>query len=810
MLDIKDFTVFETENSFDFKGFLLKVASYWKWFLVCLAITFFIAYQVNLRKQKIYSLTSTIAVKEQDNPLFTNNTSLIFNWGGASDQVQNVASTLQSRSHNEIVVNKLNFFIDYLKDQKYYTEDVYGKTPFTIEIDKSKNQLYQTPFKIIFTTANTFKINIETEQQTLPVYNYSTGQATTVKFNATDLNKSYKLGELITLPFLNIIIAKTNFRENYINEEYKVVFNDIDGTVAKYQGIVVEVDEKSSSVLRLSFTDSNKNRIVDFLNETVNVLIQQQLDSKNQFADNTIAFIDTTLKRMEGEMETNNKELKDFTRNKNIVELESGGTELQSQASMLDLQNEETNRKLQYYNLLTKYLTTSTDYSKLPAPTVAGIEDPNIVSNVANIISLSVERSQLAYTVKSPVMFNDIDNKISALKKVLLENIRSAKAAVQIQSGNIKSQLGRTESRLRQLPEETQDYTRIARKYDLNRTLYETYLQKRTEASIVKAANLSDIQFIDPAKDTGGGQIGPRTSANYVLALLVGLLLPLIIVFLKFFINDTIHNLDDLNRLTNIPVLGVIGMSKLNTNLAVFEKPKSALAESFRAIRSSLQFLYKRQNVNGSKTLMVTSSVGGEGKSFCAMNIATVFAMSDKKTIIVGLDLRKPKLFDDFKIKNDVGVVNYLIGTKNLNEIIFKTQVNNLDVIPSGPIPPNPSELLISDALPVLLDSLKENYDYIILDTPPIGLVADAVELVHHADVTLYITRQNYTKRNMVNVLNTKVKRGELNNVSIIFNGFENKAKYGTYYGYDSYSYGYYDNETKNNSVISKIKSKFK
>jgi len=810
MLDIKDFAVFESENSFDFKGFLLKVASYWKWFLICLAITFFIAYQVNLRKQKVYNLTSTIAVKEQDNPLFTNNTSLIFNWGGASDQVQNVASTLQSRSHNELVVNKLNFFINYLKDQKYYTEDVYGKTPFKIELDKSKNQLYQTPFKIIFTGTNTFKIVIETEAQSLPVFNYNTGQSATVPFNANQLKKNYKFGELIQLPFLNAIVVKANFPDNFVNEEYKVVFNAIDGTVAKYQGIIVEVDEKSSSVLRLSFTDSNKQRIVDFLNETVNVLIQRQLDSKNLFADNTISFIDTTLKRMEGEMETNNKELKDFTRNKNIVELESGGTELQSQASMLDLQNEETNRKLQYYNLLTKYLNTSTDYSKLPAPTVAGIDDPNIMANVANIIALSVERSQLAYSVKSPVMFNDIDNKISSLKRVLLENIRSAKTAIQIQSGTIRSQLGRTESRLRQLPEETQDYTRIARKYDLNRTLYETYLQKRTEASIVKAANLSDIQFIDPAKDTGGGQIGPRTSANYVLALLVGLLLPLLIIFLKFFINDTIHNLEDLNRLTNIPVLGVIGISKLNTNLAVFESPKSALAESFRAIRSSLQFLYKRQNVNGSKTLMVTSSVGGEGKSFCAMNIATVFAMSDKKTVVVGLDLRKPKLFDDFNIKNDVGVVNYLIGAKNTEDVIFKTQVPNLDVIPSGPIPPNPSELLMSDALPALLDSLKEKYDYIILDTPPIGLVADAVELVHHADVTLYVTRQNYTKRGMINVLNTKVKRGELNNVSIIFNGFENKAKYGTYYGYDSYSYGYYENDTKDNSVISKIKSKLK
>ena len=189
----------------------------------------------------------------------------------------------------------------------------------------------------------------------------------------------------------------------------------------------------------------------------------------------------------------------------------------------------------------------------------------------------------------------------------------------------------------------------------------------------INTANLSDVQFIDAAKDTGGGLLGPKTSVNYVLALFLGLLIPLIFVFVRTILDNTIKNTGDIVRLTKIPVIGVVGKKHTVSNLSVFEKPKSPLAESFRAIRSSLQFLYKKQQA-GTKVLMLTSSVGGEGKTFCSMNIATVFALSEKKTVIVGLDLRKPKIFEDFKIENTIGAVNYLIGQKSIEEITQKSK----------------------------------------------------------------------------------------------------------------------------------------
>jgi succinoglycan biosynthesis transport protein ExoP len=290
---------------------------------------------------------------------------------------------------------------------------------------------------------------------------------------------------------------------------------------------------------------------------------------------------------------------------------------------------------------------------------------------------------------------------------------------------------------------------------------------------------------------------------------------PLLFIFGIFFINNSIQSADDISKLTQIPLIGVIGVNKNSLNLAVFDKPKSALSEAFRTIRSSLQFLYKKQQLSGSKTLMITSSISGEGKTFCSINIATVFALSEKKTVIIGLDLRKPRLADEFNLKNQIGVVNYLIKQNSLAEITNSTQIPNLDVILSGPIPPNPSELILSDAMNELIIELKDKYDYIILDTPPVGLVSDALELAQYADVTLYIVRQNYTKKDMITLLNTRVKRGELSNASIVLNGYENKAKYGTAYGYGygygAYSNGYHEEEEKSNfwnGILNKFKKK--
>jgi len=815
MLDIKDFSIFENHSNFDFKGLLLKIVSYWKWFLISLVIAFAIAYQVNIRKEKIYSMQTMISIKEESNPFFTSNTSLVFNWGGISDQVNGISTILKSRSHNELVVDKLQFYIDYLVQGKYNLVDSYGAVPFYLEIDKSKGQIANTLISIKFLNENEYEIKIPFENNSVSLITYSENKYTTTAVQPAEFVKKYKVGEQVSLPFLNWKLQINDNPGFYKGNEYFVRFNDFDGTVSRYRSLDVSSDDKGGSLLTLSLQGTNKARMVEYLNSTVRMLIKIQLDGKNQFANNTIKFIDSTLVAMESQLKETGNELKTFRKDKNIYEIEDGGLKVSNKIMDFDVEKDQISRKIAYYNSLKTYLNNSVDYSRLPAPSVAGIEDPNIAINVSKLIGLSTQRSEMAYAVKSDKIFKDFDNQMRAVKDVLLENIASAKSSLLYDLSLINAKIGQAESTVKKLPEEQQELLKIKRKYDLNDNIYTEFLQKRNEAEIVKASNLSDIHFIDPAKDIGGNLIGPKTSVNYVLALFLGILIPLIFVFIIFFINNSIQNPDDISKLTQIPLIGVIGFNKDSVNLAVFEKPKSALSESFRTIRSSLQFLYKKQRVSGAKTLMITSSVSGEGKTFCSINIATVFALSEKKTVIIGLDLRKPRLADEFNLTSNIGVVNYLIKQKSLDEITHSTQIPNLDVILSGPIPPNPSELILSEAMKELIDELKQKYDYIILDTPPVGLVSDSLELAQYADVTLYIVRQNYTKKDMITLLNNRIKRGELSNASIVLNGYENKAKYGSGYGYGygygAYSNGYHEEEQKVNllkSVFNKFNKK--
>ena len=808
MLDTKDFSFFENQNNFDFKGFLIKTGSYWKLFILSLVITFTIAYQVNIRKQKIYGINTSISIKEQSNPFFTSGTSLTFNWGGTSDQVQMISSTLKSRSHNEVVVGRLQYYISYLKQGQYYKIDAYGEAPFHVVIDKNKAQVLSKNIKIKFLSENEYQLIIEFDKKKADVFNYIKNKKEISNVATGKFIKKYKVGERVSLPFLNWVVEINENPNKYVGSEYIVKFNEFDKVVAEFQKVKVVTDEKSGSILTLALEGTNKARMVDYLNATVNVLIKSELDKKNLFATNTIKFIDSTLIETEKELKRNGDEMKTFQKDKNITDIESGGTAITDLLKTYDTEKDDVSRKIAYLNALKSYLKNNDDFSKLPAPSVAGIDEPNIVVNVSKLISLSIERSQMAYAIKNEKLFKDFDNEMLSVKKVLLENINSYRNALNYDLANVTSKINEQEKNIKQLPEDKQELNKIVRKYSLSDNVYSNFLAKKSEAQIVKAANLSDIHFLDTAKDTGGGLLGPRTNVNYVIAFFMGLLIPLLIVFIIFFINNAVQNVDDISRLTQIPLIGVVGKKHVASNLAVFEKPKSALSEAFRAIRSSLQFIYKKQHLDGSKTLMLTSSISGEGKTFCSINIATVFALSGKKTVIVGLDLRKPKIFDDFKIENNIGAVNFLINQKTIEEITQKTHIPFLDVITSGPVPPNPSELIMGDNMRILMKELKNKYDYIILDTPPVGLVSDALEIAQYCDVTLYIIRQNYTKKDMITLLNNREKRGELNNISIILNGFENKAKYGYAYGYGfdygygSYSNGYHEDDKKGNVFI--------
>lgn len=803
MFDLKDFNINNNQFSFDFKGFLNKLIGYWKWILITLFIALFVAYQINVRKLQNYKLSSNIALKEESNPLFTNNTSLIFNWGGTSDQVQNIMSTLQSRTHNEFVVDELNLYLNYLKQGKYHLEDVYGKTGYYFDFDKSSNQLIGQLIQIKILENNAFQIEINLEEQTVNLFNFSNFESTPYTFKTNNYKQSFKLGQKINLPFLKGQLVKTN--EKKTESEFFIKFDDFDETVKTFKNnIKPETDTKSSSIINLTMVGTNVIKLETYLNQTVRVLIKKQLERKNKFANNTIAFIDSTLMSIDGQIKDNENELKTFNNKVNIVKLESGNM-ITNQLLSAETERDTHERKIAYYNMLNSYINSkSNDFSNLPAPTVASIEDPNVVVNVSKLIELSNQKLDKSKMVKNPALLKTYDDEMDNLKSIIKENIQASKASIQYDINKANNKINILEGSINRLPTDQQDYLKITRKHNLNNQLFTNFLSKRNEAEIVKASNVSDIQFIDTAKISDSNPIGSNNKLNYILAVFIGILIPVIFIFFIHLYDKKILTIEDITTRTTVPVLGVIGKNT-SSPLAVFEKPQSALAESFRSVRSSLQFMFVKNNHNEGKTIMLTSSISGEGKTFCSINLASIYALSNKKTILVGLDLRKPKIFDDFNLNNDVGVVHFLSNQKNLSEIVQKSKIENLDIILSGPIPPNPSELLISDRLMQLNETLKNNYDYIIYDTPPIGLVADALHLSSEVDQTIFVFRQNFSKKEMINLLNIKLKKDELKRVSIILNDFEVKSKYGYGYnedygygyGYGSYSHGYYENDKK-------------
>lgn len=799
---------------FDFKAFVFRTISYWKWFLLVLVIGFYIVYQQNIRREFSYSLSASIMVQDDKNPLFTSNTSLVFNYGGISGKVQDVLLNLKSRKHHEKVVDSLYLSLTYLKQGRFYKTDIYKRAPFEFVGLDNAFQVIGKPIKVSFIDDVSFELSYDFEEaQSISAQNFSDKSIKSFPLSSSTFSKTYDFDEYIDLPFLKGSIVKKDNMPIVLGQEFFIKYTDFNRTVSGFIRGFTVLNEQRSPLLVLRLANKNKQKTVDYLNTSVFILERDQLKRKNQYAINTVAFIDKQLARVKGELNVKVDSLNEFKKANKIFDIKSESDLLINKIESYNNQKERFNQTLLSYDLLENYLRTSNEFTNFPAPALQGITDNNIVGNISEIIGLSGRKSKLEYSVRNNVsVFEDLNRQIEALKNVLIQNIASIRSNIGFQIQSIDSKTEGLRNDFSVIPENKHKLQSIEREYLLSQGTYNLYLAKRGEADLIQASNISDIVVVEPAKDTGQGRNSVNLNIRYIFAFFAAFIPMFLLSFIITFFDNKLHTPADLEKLTKIPLLGVVGENEFETNLVVLQKSKSAMAEAFRTIRSSLQYMYRKHDLKGSKTVLVTSSVSGEGKTFCSINIASVFALSGKRTVLLGLDLRKPKIFDDFEINNEIGVVNYLIGQKSLKEVIQKTKVDNLDVITSGPIPPNPSELLIGEIMDTLMDELKSKYDYIILDTPPIGLVADAMELIEYADASLYVVRQDYTKKEMLTLINDKYKKGEVKNISFLYNFYNQKAKYGYGYGYGygNYANGYHDNDIKKESIKTKFKSLFK
>ncbi|MDT8346458.1 MAG: polysaccharide biosynthesis tyrosine autokinase, partial [Flavobacteriaceae bacterium] len=596
--------------------------------------------------------------------------------------------------------------------------------------------------------------------------------------------------------------------------EYFFRFLSFHSVVNRFKNMNVNPKTPGSSVLSLSLSGTNKTKLVDYLNTCVEVLSEDQLERKNLFATRTIEFIDKNLQDKADELKQIEEQLKEF-RQKNPTYIDTENASINERLTALEIQKRAVEQKVDYYNTLESYLKADkNDYSGVQAPSVVGIEEANIVQNVAKILELSERRKRFEYSAREgTLILKEVDRDIQSVKDVLFENIITSRQLLNKEINRINSEMYRVNQQFVSLPQEQQDLLNIQRRYDINERLYNNFLAKRSEAGIVKAANVSDIMVIDEAKDTGGGRIGPQTQINYIIALMFGFFVPFTVLFLITFFDTKIDNPQMLERITSIPLIAVISKySRAKNNLVVYEHPQEPISEAFRGLRSSLYFNFRKQKIEGAKTILVTSTIPGEGKTFTSINVATVLAMGNKKTLLVGFDMRKPKIFDDFGLDNSVGVVDYLVDKKPLDEVIRKTSIPNLDLITSGMVPRNPSELLMSESLEEFMEEIKREYEFIVFDTPPVTLVTDASELFRFTDVSLYVVRQAYTPKGMLQHINEQYQKGQTGVIFTLFNYYKKSRRYGYGYGYGyNYSYGYGQTKSKTTkNIFKRLKKAFK
>src|SRR5690606_6547986 len=431
-------------TSFAFRGYLFKVLNWWKFVLVCIGLALIVAYLINVRKQNIYKLSSLISVESDQNPFFTANTSISFNWGGVSGKVGKVLTTVKTRTHNELVVDSLQYYMEYLREGKYRMEDIYTNAPFVITLDKTKGQILGKPIGIRFINDDQFELTATFEGESFRVQRYADKETYDVRATLGSFAKTFSFGQTISLPFFNGTITKRDESGPATNTQFFLRFLNYDSVVNQYQrGVdIAPFSGSSSSVLELSLAGANKAKIVDYLNATAAILSKTELERKNLYATNTIKFIDSSLAAVNANLKDVTDEMDCFRKDNKLFDVTAQMEMMSEKLRTFDLSREEEQSKLNYLNSLETYLRTKTDYTKIAAPTSVGISEGNILTSVAKITALAIERQSLEYSVKEGnLLFKDIDRQIDAEKNVLLETISTTKRTISsnlnIINGNI-------------------------------------------------------------------------------------------------------------------------------------------------------------------------------------------------------------------------------------------------------------------------------------------------------------------------------------------------------------------------------------
>lgn len=765
------------EEQLDIKQLLFRILANWYWFAISVFIALFVAYLANRYTEQIYSVSSSVIVRDDDqSKAFVGAEQLIqgLRFVKNTKSVQNEIGILQSYSLARQTVEELKEFsvTNVLVGRRGIKEQkLYNKSPFKVILDTSKVNKVGHPVFINILNRNEYKILVD---------------------DGLGIEKTIKFGEPFHSEFFNFTVVlrdSQRFSEDLDGSKYYFIVNDINSLAITYKSkVVISLNDKKGSILTLSCNGFVAEQEADYLNKLMEVYIRRGLQEKNQIAANTVKFIDQQLSSMTDSLRRAEQRLQDFRTANKVLDLSREGNMLFDRVKQLQMDQSSNEIKGRYYNYLKNYLDQRNDLNSIVAPSAMGVDDSQLTLLLNELNRSFIEREELRSTTKagSPGL-NQIEIRIENIRNTLYEKASSLIESNRIIQSGLKEKQDQIEAEMRKLPINERLLIGFERDFGLIDKMY-TYLQeKRAEAAIAQASNIADNKILDYAIPQNAVMLKPQRTMNYLIGFMAGLAIPFLIIILLDFFNDKIVDLREISRRTKVPVIGTLGHNRYNTEMVVLEKPKSTLTESFRGLRTNLQYLLREP---GKKVIALSSTIVGEGKTFTATNLAAIIALTGKKVLLVGLDLRKPRLHRILGYSGTIGISTYLIGQNIEQDIVFPSSIDNLYFAPSGPIPPNPAELLGSKRMEEFVGWARDNFDFVVIDSPPVAIVSDAFLIARFTDANLFVMRFGYSSKEVLNLLNDIYKHHEVRNLALVVNDFQPKRGYGYSYGY-TYSYGY-------------------
>lgn len=745
-----------------------KLIKNWYWFVSLCFVGAVLAFVYNKMALPYYRISTTILVKDDSKNTDLNNVFRQLNPSKINPGIQDQVGVLKSYNLNLKTMQYFDWRYSLYKKRLLSSRDLYKSEPFAVEIPSDFAQAENVPVAITPVSKDSYIVECKQKVMIGGVD------------REIDFKKQVKYGEVFKNKYFQFSLTRKEEILIKDGDEFILVFNNIGKLAMAYKAkLEVKAAGEDSNLITVDLVTNQLTRDVDYLNQLGKIYIQYGLEEKNRVANNTIKFIDDQIAGVNSSLQSAGDKFTSFRSQNKTVDLGQEASAIVDKLKQVESDRANVDLKLEYYNNLKFYLDNRDQNNDLVAPSLPGVTDEALNATVRKLNELYTRREVLSYTVqeKNPVLVS-LDNEISFTKNSLRESIENLIGSAKVELQTLNERQYKVNSELSKLPKTEQDLIGIKRNFDLNNELYTFLLQRRAEAEIAKASNNPDAQILDPTDNTIALLMGPILIINLFIGLMAGFFIALCIVVVKELISETLTSVDDISRRLDVSIVGSIAINKYETERPVYEYPRSALTESFRGLRVNLEFLFREAE---GKVLAVHSHISGEGKSFVAFNLALIFAMSNKKVLLVDGDLRRPRLHTLLNQENEAGLGSFLEGEAAFTEILRKTDIPNLSFVSAGPNHHNSAELLNTNRIKAFVQTVKEQFDFIIFDNSPIGVVYDAALIGAHADFNLVLLRLHFSKRNEISEVNKIGHDGILKRVMVAVNGVKQGKSYGYY-----------------------------